>query len=266
MRTLIWCVVFLAAVAAFGQPAPPSSCCAPIPPNLSAWWTFDEPSGPTAADFGGSVNNFGTDNGAVGHGPGFVGRAVSFSGTNTWISVPNQAEVNFAGNCASGTIDFWIRTGQTNTVAVIDKRQKLTSAPTFLGYEVYLYQGKIGFQMAVGPGSFPCGGTGATCTNFTSPYTVANGQWHFVAITFQRCPSPVGFFYVDGNPPAPFTPRLGDLNNTQALQIGREVPGNFSNTYFRGSLDELEIFQGALTAAQVNAIRTAGERGKCRRY
>ena len=34
--------------------------CTPPPPNMTAWWPFDEAAGPTAADIAGAVNNNGT--------------------------------------------------------------------------------------------------------------------------------------------------------------------------------------------------------------
>lgn len=245
-------------------PPPPDGpgrlCCAPVPAGLADWWLFDEPSGPTSADIAGSVNNVGTDQGSVTRIAGVVGRAASFN--NASIDVADQAEVNFLGDCEPGTIDFWIRTtANGGTVPVLDKRQ---SSSNFLrGYSVYLWNGQIGFQMANGPGNSSCGSTGSACDNFTSPFKVADGKWHFVAIAFTRCGTPAGTFFVDGNPPSSFTPRTGPLVNTAPLQIGRRA-ASMGGGFFPGALDELEIFKRALTVAELNNIYRAGPAGKCR--
>lgn len=256
MKPVFAAVLLLVAA---GAAAGAELCCAPLPANLAGWWTFDEPSGPASADFGGAVNNAGADNGVVMRGAGKVGRAVAFEGA-TWIHVRNHAEIDFAGDCTDGTIDFWIRTTESRTVAVLDKRERGNNL--LQGYEVYLWRGRIGFQMATGAGNLSCGSSGSACTNFTSPFAVNDGHWHFVAIAFTSCGDPRGTFYVDGQT-APFTPRLGSISSNADLVIGREVP-NLSGTFFRGSLDELEIVERALSKPELDAIYEAGAAGKCR--
>jgi len=258
-RVFIALFLCIFAAAAFAQPAPPS-CCAPIPPNLANWWTFDEPAGPTSSDFGGTFNNIGNDNGPVQRIPGRVGRAVLFNGTNTFIAVPNQAEIDFAGNCAGGvptedgTIDFWIRSGQnTGTVTILDKR---VSSP-LQGYSIYMWNGHIGIQFA----------SNGSHVNLTAPNSVpavATGQWVFVAITFTRCGTPTGTFYVNGQT-ASFSPPAGSIQNTAPLHIGRNISLGGA-VPLKGALDELEYFKRALTKQQLDAIYNAGPYGKCRRY
>jgi hypothetical protein len=240
-------------------------CCAPIPAGTVDWWTFDEPSGPSSADFAGAVNNAGTDTGPVAHVAGMVGRARQYNGTNTYTTVADQLEVNFDSDCGPGTIDFWIRTDDTGTVNVLDKRQS-TGTNFLRGYSVYLWQGKLGFQMATGPGNFSCNSGGSACLNATATSlpAVNDNKWHFVAISFSRCNSAAATFYVDGQTQA-FTPRNGILTNTAPLLIGRQAP-SMGGAFFRGAIDELEIAKSVVPAAALNAIRLAGPNGKCRRY
>jgi hypothetical protein len=234
------------------------------------WWTFDEPSG-SYGDIAGSVNNVGAVNGPVARIAGEVGRAAQFNGTNTWVQVANDNEVNFLGNCANdaaeaGTIDFWINTGANQgTVTILDKRE---TAPNFLrGYSIYMWKGHIGFQMATGPGNSSCNSSGSACSNITSlaPNVpiVADGKWHFVAITFTRCKGAAGMFYVDGQTEA-FAPKVGDWTNKSDLYIGRRVPP-MGPDFLRGALDELEYWKRALPKQELDAIWQAGPAGKCRR-
>jgi hypothetical protein len=271
---LFFGLLFTCAVAvAQGPPPPPpgSPCCWPPPPTgMVDWWTFDEPAGPTSSDFGGAVNNIGTDHGAIPRVTGEVGRAASFNGA-TWIDVTDQNEVNFLGDCVLDAaepigIDFWIRTKQgSGTVVVLDKRDR-NGANFLRGYEVYLSNGHVGFQMATGNGNQICGSSGSACTNFTATAlpSVANGQWHFVGITLSRCRGAQGLLYVDGLV-QPFQPRVGDIVSHASLTIGRLSP-SVGNSFFKGELDELEFFKALLTKNDFDSIFNKKCAGKCRMY
>jgi hypothetical protein len=263
---LIFVLVTLAGVAvmAAGPPKPPPGpCCWPpvsAPMKLVNWWTFNEPAGTTSADFGGSVNNIGTDHGAITRPFGVSYRSLSLQGSQ-WAQVASGNEVNFGGSCStnnaeSGTIAFWISTASASSangvVTILDKRD---ATPNNLrGYSVYLWNGRLGFQMATGAGNRLCNSAGSACSNFiaTSLPSVADGKWHFVAISFSRCNNPTGLFYVDGQA-VPFTPRVGDLSSSSDLLIGRIAPP-LGNSHLNGGLDELMYFKFAYTKADLDAI------------
>ena len=48
------------------------------------------------------------------------------------------------------------------------------------------------------------------------------------------------------------------------LEIGVRDPGLGGGGFFSGGMDELEIFNRALTGAEVQAIYNAGSAGKCK--
>ena len=74
-----------------------------------------------------------------------------------------------------------------------------------------------------------------------------------------------GRLYVDGVVVLTFNPTLepGDLSNNAALLIGGHsfppYPGEFT-----GRIDEVEIFNRALSATEIQAIFDAGSAGKCK--
>lgn len=253
-----------------GPPPPPDPPCC-WPPISAAmkvinWWTFNEPAGTTSADFGGSVNNIGTDHGAITRPFGVASRSLKLQGSQ-WVQVANGNEVNFGGSCSnsnaeSGTIAFWISTSSaTGVVTVLDKRD---ATPNNLrGYSVYLWNGRLGFQMATGAGNRSCNAAGSACSNFiaTSLPTVADGKWHFVAISFSRCNSSTGLFYVDGQAVS-FTPRVGDLSSSSDLFIGR-LTQPLGNNLFNGGLDELMYFKYAYTKADLDALYNDKCHGRC---
>jgi hypothetical protein len=237
-----------------------TNCCC-VPPNMSAWWPFDETSGPPANDIAGTVNNFGIYGSSPTPVAGMVSNALCFNGTTDFVLVTNQAEINFNGSCTSNnaesfTIDAWIRasTNGPGTQTLLDKRVNPGSPQ---GYSVFLFNGILGIQI----------GDGVGWQNYygTTP-DLRDGLWHFIAVTVARCTNDVnaGTLYVDGNVVYTFTdPSTGDLNNSANLYISCRNPA-FGTNYYSGCLDELEIYKRALTTREIEKIFYAGSAGKCK--
>jgi hypothetical protein len=169
------------------------------------------------------------------------------------ISVLSSASVNFGAN-ADLSIDAWIKTTETarNTLTIVDKR--LISGVNVTGYVMYLYNGRLGFQLGVG-------GTGQDAINLSND--LRNGQWHHIAITVVRNSVTGGKAYVDGSQSGTFNPtaRSGNLANSQPFLIGEHETATVAN--FIGQIDEVELFSRAITGAEVASIYNAGSTGKC---
>jgi len=99
-----------------------------------------------------------------------------------------------------------------------------------------------------------------------------DGLFHHVAVTLVRSATNGGNLFVDGQPVLTFDPtaRRGSLSNTASLLIGSPAGAGFfnssSNTFFNGLIDELALYNRALTAPEVLAIRQAGAAGKCKAF
>jgi hypothetical protein len=232
--------------------------CVTPPANMTAWWPLDETSGATANDLAGVPNNGTLVNGPT-HIAGMVGGALHFDGVDDHVTVADHAELNFGTGDLS--IDAWIRTtGTTDILPIVDKRATVGNLPR--GYTLFLFNGRLAFQLA--------DAVGTGITNYISNASVNDGNWHHVAVTVQRTGgSPSLILYVDGMP-APggtFTnPRTGNLTNTAQLWIGRRipVPGAQAARYFIGDIDEVELFNRALSQQEIQAIFQAGSAGKCK--
>lgn len=243
----------LALAAVLTPTAAVAQSCVPAPPNMVAWWPFDETSGPISHDIAGYAND-----GVWMNNPapvaGMVAGALQFDGATDFVEVPDQAELNFGtGNFS---IDAWVRTSAASgPQPILDKR---TTANGGVGYMLFLTSGILAFQF----------GTGSQFANYTSTAFVADGQWHHVAVTVQRMTSsPLSLvLFVDGAP-APggtFTaPQLGNLTNTTSLWIGKRHP-ILGARWFTGDLDEVELFNRDLTPLEVQGIFNAGSAGKCK--
>ncbi len=162
---------------------------------------------------------------------GKVGKAFEFYG-NQYIRVDNSAQLNL------GTYDFaitfWVKTTETKPYNnIIDTRQ----AGGVGGYAVCIYQGRPLLQLKAAsvPPSNYVGGS-------TTP-KVNDGKWHYVAIYVDRDKTDGGKIYIDEVCAHTFnaTAHSGNIANTTTLFIGKHP--DWTNAYFKGTLDEVRIFR-----------------------
>lgn len=174
------------------------------------------------------------------------------------MSAPDATKINFGTGDFS--IDAWIQTSNASTTqAIVDKRSG-DNVSVFTGYHLFTFQGNLGVQLADGLGG------GITATNFVSATNVANGAFHHVAVTVDRDSATGGNLYVDGVSVLTFDPtgRPGSLTNTAELRFGRNCPNTLADNFFNGVIDEVELFNVALSATDVQSIFNAGSAGKCK--
>lgn len=238
-------------VLALALAAPPAANaqvfgCVPPPSGQVAWYPFDETSGPVAADLAGS--NPGTYQNGPLPVPGKVGEALDFDGIDDFVLVPDAAVLDFGHGDFS--IETWVRTTEED-VNIVYKRAKLDAM--WIGYVLMLYDGRPLFQMA----------NAAGYTNYFSltGANLADGIWHHVAVSVDRDNVTGGRIYVDGALVHTFNPMGGTVSNAANLSIGRS---GFNADELDGTLDELGLYNRALTAGEVQAIHAAGDAGKCK--
>lgn len=235
------------------QAGPAGKCkCATPPSNMVAWYAFDQA--------GSTQNDLAKGNTATAYGTtsiiGKVAGALQFNGTNSNAQAPSTSFNNLGTSDLS--IDAWVRIANTadysGVVAITDKRDQYPNP--LRGYHFFLYDGKIGVQLADSAGY----------SNYISTTAVpADNQWHLIAVTVQRNSPTGGVWYLDGLPiDSPFNPTAhsGSLNSSAGLSVGTLNGGGVS--YFKGGLDELEIFNRALAPNEVLSLMQAGSAGKCK--
>jgi hypothetical protein len=221
--------------------------CIQPPTGMVAWWPLDETSGTTSLDLAG-FNNAGTRMNGPLPVAGKVLMGLQFDGANDYIEVPDQSELNFGtGNFS---IDAWIQTNEnTGQKTILNKLQ----FPLNQGYSLYLSNGEVRLILAASSPVF-----------YVSSVHVADGNWHHIAVTVDRT-DPSGIkFYKDGImiSMADPTTNPGTITAISPLRIG-----SLSFTVgdlFKGSLDEIELFNRVLTPQEVNSIYSAGSAGKCK--
>jgi len=263
---------------ASSQPCP----CVDAPSStMVGWFPFDETNGSAGASANLATQNTGiwstSPYTSPTPGPGMVAGALQFNGINQYVDSPSSIVTNFGpvhsggpdscgGNfstCAGDfSIDVWMNISALpyGVATIVDKRSG--SAPAINGYSFYLYHDRLGLQLADGQGS-------RGYTNYLSnplPSDETTG-WHHVAVTVQRASVTGITWYYDGYPignASNPTDRLGSLVNPSPLRIGANTTEPAFSNWFNGSLDELEIYNRALSATEVAVLYDADQAGKCK--
>lgn len=206
----------------YGYGATPLPSPSPTPPpGAAVYWNFDEGSGSTAND------SIGSNDGSLKNGPkwaaGVTGSAVTFDGSNDYMQAQSMTldETSFS-------ISAWFKSTSAGDVKIISFSSK--------DHPLQLYNGML-----------------RACTNghcLAGTTVVKDGNWHFATVTGSGTTVTL---YLDGQLEASFT--SPNIVITAAPTIASIFGGgNFS---FPGTLDEVQIYNYALSAAQVNAIYTS---------
>jgi len=228
--------------------------CYPVPQGTTLWLPFDE--GTPGPSMNGAAPFDGIQNGSLVAIPGKVNDALQFDGTTSYVDVPSYPDIN--PGTGDFSIDAWVQRapGDVGVRVIVDKRSNVGG---YFGYEFFLFDnGRLGCQIADGAYN-----NWATLPGQTVPPT----GWHHVALTVERGSTPLGRFYLNGQPFGPtFNPSgyPGSLSSNAPFRVGAISYSGSSK--FLGGIDEVEMFRRALTPAEVQAIYDAQNIGKCRCY
>lgn len=173
------------------------------------------------------------------------GGALSFQAAGS-VVIRHQPELN----PFPLTVTAWVRTGPNNTsFGLVNKYL----AGAFCGWQVYLLDGNVrAWYFADITNNVWDGGNG-----LLGSY-VADARWHHVAFVVDASG---GYIYVDGNLSASQgwngTPTR--TAGTQDVHIGAYPGAGFS--YYRGSMDEVTIWNVALSGARIRELYRRSLRG-----
>jgi len=188
----------------------------------------------------------GKNNGAMLNGLAFEagksGMAFSLDGVNDFVRVPDSPGLDLFKEL---TIDAWIKVEEGTSGAGQVILSKYIGADGMRGYELAVVDQKLRL-LALSQGE------AQTC-NLLSASEIDYGKWTHVAGTINAKECRV---YIDGKleGTAPGLPSIQQNNNP--LYLG--VHGNSEIGYFNGLIDEVELYDRALSAADIAAIYAAG--------
>jgi hypothetical protein len=231
----------------------PAPSCVDMLPGLISWW----PGNSNTLDAMG-LNDIASYS-PLGYPTGKVAAAFTFNGNNSRIQINNSASLNFT-NQQNFSIELWVKATPTNAayanMPLLEKRDAISTG--WRGYSLSLNSGRLAFSLAAL-------GINSNSIYISSGPDLRDGMFHHVAVTLDRTNSAGGVLYVDGAPVLVFDPRAhtNSLLNTTPLFIGAPAI-TLSNSFFNGLIDEPAIYNRALTAAEILALRTAGAAGRCK--
>ena len=201
------------------------------PAGLVAAFGFDEASGNSVTDASGVGNN-GTVSGATRAAVGRYGGALSFDGTNDSVAVPDAASLDLTNNM---TLSAYVNpTSSTGWRTVLMKER-----PGGLVYGLYGSSDlpRPSGQLVIGSAE----------QQLLGPATLPTNAWSHVAFTYDGSTMRL---YVNGIEVADQAQTGSAVVSTGALKIG----GNpIWGEWFAGMIDEVRIYNRALTPAQLQA-------------
>ncbi len=246
-----------------------STACVIAPSGLVGWWPLDETSGTTVTDIVGGYNGTALP-GAIGKPtgsgpvtsiwwppptfpPGLVGTSLFFSG-NRRVEVPHNDALD--PGTGDFTIDAWVIYAAAGNDQVLAMAQKNSGATEAFGNTPDGWRFTIrDYSTAEGGLSF----RGSLSVGGSVEEAITPNTWHHVCSTLSTDAS--GFRivknYVDGVSSSQVGLN-GNITSTAPLLIGGDGidAGQIA-------VDELEIFNRALTQQEIQAIYEAGPAGKC---
>jgi len=221
--------------------------------GLLALWHFDEGSGATASD----ATSDGYD-GTLVNNPLWVvssaplvfnnvaGNALKFSGGADYVSVAHDPALNSYPFTAMA----WFRTA--NGASVVQGIVSKYADGSGNGWTLVVQNGHLrGFYYR---GSFA-----AVAIDATSAAVVADGSWHHAALVVG---STGGILYLDGAVAgqASWSGAAGGTTSTEPLQIG-QYSANPPYPAFLGDIDEVSVWNVALSSAQIASYKNAALQG-----
>ncbi|MFH1550113.1 MAG: LamG-like jellyroll fold domain-containing protein, partial [Planctomycetota bacterium] len=208
-------------------------------PNLVGWWKFEAGSGTVTVDFSGHGNN-GTIVDNVLWVPGMFNLALEFMGDDEGhVELPPGIV-----NTASGSVMMWVNTDLTDDEGMFWYGTETGGDGFGDENEIHINvddPGVLGFWI-VGTGLGGPQLAGAGWTHVTATWDLTDG-----------CRLYANAVEVD------FEAHNNTVVDLAVMRLGKPVGTGNGNRYYQGLMDDVRLFDHAISAAQVNEIMSKGE-------
>ena len=242
----------------------PTPTCAPPPSGLIAWWPGDGNANDVRGASHGTMVNGAT------FAPGIVGQAFSLDGVDDGIGILKTSVLNL--RTSDFSIGAWVKVSQARQGFVF---LNYAGVPRYALHTTASGRAAVVFR----PGVAITGEANDPEVNAVGTTNLIDGQWHHLVGVRRGLDR--AEIYVDGaldgtatNPDVPSV--LGGSVETGGCTYARigavhTGPGhctslapNPQESGFTGLVDEVELFNRALEAAEIQAIYAARAAGKCK--
>lgn len=215
-------------------------------PYLVGWWTFDDGSGTVAKDSSGK----GKEATLVG-GPAWIkgkvgSGALSFDAADDIVEVPEVPAFDLSDAL---TITAWIKVNNFSThYFILDKSPSGTAPDNYPGN--YEFRSTPAGLLEFGHQT----SQGTDYHFYASTRNLTAGRWTHVAVTMVKA-SQVKF-YIDGTPAGEAAQTFNwPVLNDEPLRIGGRKD---KYSFYNGCIDDVRLYNRALTAGQVKAVFEGG--------
>jgi hypothetical protein len=206
--------------------------------GIVAYYSFDDGAGDVVKDIVG--NNNGTINGTPTWVEGNIGGGLEFDGTANFVDCGADPSFNLTQTLS---ICAWVKINAFgNWDGIVTKG--VDSGP----YAMQMWgDGALRFSPNWGdPAGFKGKGSFNTDTKMVA------GEWTHVAVTYDGAKVN---FYINGKPDALVVEEAFTFGtNTDSMILGCDFPGG--DEYFDGVMDEVFIYERALTEAEISQVMT----------
>lgn len=166
------------------------------------------------------------------------GGCLSFDGVNDYVDAGSGASLS--PNVFS--ITMWVN---VNTISTQNFMARKAESP-YKGWAFYFDPGgRPGFDYFYGDG------TSALSQSFISTPVISSGTWYSISVVVNNGSSVQ--FYLNGYPSGQGVPTQSFIYPPNALRLGSSQSGYYGG-YANGKLDDVRIYNRALSAAEVLAI------------
>ena len=228
--------------------------CIPPPSGLVSWWSGDG----NANDLNGSNN--GTLQGAASFATGEVGQAFNFDGSTGYVQIGNPANLRLS---AAMSISAWVNPRSIRSAsagspmgAIVTKwAQNFSDTSDSDSYGLWLVQS--GSSINLFSAIHQPGGREPAIQGGNIPLNT----WTHVAMTYDVTGQYV--LYVNGQAVASGSSPGGVFATNHNLFIGRE--DSYIVRPFDGMIDEVQVFNRALSASEIQGMYSAGGAGECKK-
>lgn len=162
-----------------------------------------------------------------------AGNCLSFDGANDWVQVPNHSSISFT--TGDFTVETWVRFDDLSLGAILAKYVNLQSF-----YRVITDGTDIEFSIREG--------TAPYIRAFTSITPYNDNNWHKITGVRDATNNQIRL-YVDGELKGTAADNTGDISNNGSLGIGYD--NHHSSLYFTGQIDEVSMWNRALTQTEI---------------
>jgi chitodextrinase len=198
--------------------------------GLVAAFSFDEGSGTTVTDLSGTGNN-GTTANTTWVTAGKFGKALSFNGSSSRVTIPDATSLHLATGV---TLEAWVNPNVVTS-----------------GWRDVIYKGNDNYFLegTTDHSGVPGGGVtvGTTDATIFGTATLPANTWSHIALTYDGANER---FYLNGNQVSIVAQTGNIVTSTNPLTIGSDpIFGQF----FSGMIDEVRVYNTALNQAQIQS-------------